>query len=101
MGSDQFPLGMDFVGTDVPFIGGNADLLIDAGEFAQFLYVPVHRLVGIIRQGLVIVERNILVFLQNRRCNVVKLDGYTVCCLDGRNLYMAAFYVASAEIIGV
>lgn len=101
MGSDQLPLGMNRVSADVALVGRNADFLIDAGESAQFFDVPVHRLVCVVRQGLIVIERGILVFLQNSLCNVVKFDGYTICRLDGRNLYMTAFYVASAEIIGV
>ena len=37
MCADQFPLGMDLVGSDVSLVGCNADFLIDAGESAQFL----------------------------------------------------------------
>lgn len=81
MSADQLPLGMDLVGSDVTFIGCNAYFLIDSGEFEEFLDVSVHRLVGVVRQGLVIVERNILVFLQNGLCEVVKLDGYTIAVL--------------------
>ena len=91
MGSNQFPLWMDLVSTYVAFVGRDADLLIDAGEFAQILNIAVHRLIGIVRQGLVVLERRVLVFLQNCLCNVVKFDGYTICRLDGRNLNMAAF----------
>ena len=100
MGSDQFPLGMNLICPDISFIGRDTDFFIDAGQFAQFLDIPVHRLIGIIRQSL-IGERSILVFLQNSLCNVVQFDGYTICRLDGRYFNMAAFNVASAEIIGV
>ena len=41
VGSDQFPLGLDLVGSDVALVGGDADFLIDTGEFAQFLDVAV------------------------------------------------------------
>ena len=71
MCADQLPLGMDLVGSDVTFIGCNADFLIDAGESAQFLDVPVHRLICVVRQGLIVIERGILVFLQNSLCDIV------------------------------
>ena len=101
VGADEFPLGMDLVSTDIALVGRNADLLIDAGESAEFLDVPVHSLIGIVRQGLIVIERGILVFLQNGLCNVVKFDGYTICRLDRRNFNMVAFNVAFAKIIGV
>ena len=63
VGADEFPHGLDIVGTDVAFIGGDADPLIDTGELAQFLEVTVHRLVGVTRQCLVILEGGVLVFL--------------------------------------
>ena len=69
--ADEFPLGMDLVSTDIALVGRNADLLIDTGESAEFLDVPVHRLVCVVRQGLIVIERGILVFLQNGLCNVV------------------------------
>ena len=59
VGADEFPLGMDFIGADVALVGCNADFLIDAGESAQFLDVPVHRLVCVVWQGHVIIERGI------------------------------------------
>lgn len=31
VGSDEFPLGLDFVGAYVALVGGDADLLIDTG----------------------------------------------------------------------
>ena len=31
VGADQFPLGLDLVGSDVTLVGGDADLLIDTG----------------------------------------------------------------------
>ena len=69
--ADEFPLGMDLVSTDIALVGRNADLLIDTGESAEFLDVPVHSLIGIVRQGLIVIERGILVFLQNGLSNVV------------------------------
>ena len=35
MGADEFPLRLDLVGSDVALVGGDADLLIDTGEFTQ------------------------------------------------------------------
>ena len=49
VGADEFPLGLDLVCADVALVGGDTDLLIDTGEFAQFLDVAVHRLVGVVR----------------------------------------------------
>ena len=34
MGADEFPLGLDLVSSDIALVGGNANLLIDTGEFA-------------------------------------------------------------------
>jgi len=61
MGTDEFPLGLDLVGADVALVGGDANLLIDAGELAQLLDVAVHRLVGIVREGLAVLEGSVLV----------------------------------------
>ena len=74
VGADEFPLGLDLVGADVAFVGGDADFLIDAGELAQLLDVAVHRLVGIVRKGLVVLEGGVLVFLQNIPGNLVQFD---------------------------
>ena len=68
MGANQLPLGLDLVGTDVALVGGDADFLIDTGELAQLLDVAVHRLVGIVRQGLAVLERGVLV-VQKMRWN--------------------------------
>ena len=87
MGANELPLGLDFVGADVTLVGGDADLLIDTGQLAQLLDVAVHRLVGIVRQGLVVLEGGILVFLQNIPGNLVQLNGDAVRRLDGRDLY--------------
>ena len=101
MGADEFPLGLYLVGEDIAFIGGDADLLIDTGELAQFLDVAVHRLVGVVRQGLVVLEGGVLVFLQNIPGNLVQFDGDAVCRLDGRDLDMVAFDVAAAKVVDV
>ena len=71
VGADEFPLGMDFVGSDISLVGRDADFFIDTGEFAQFLDITVHRLIGIVRQGLVVLEWCVLVFFQNGLCDVV------------------------------
>ena len=101
VGADQFPLGLDLVGADVAFVGGDADLLIDAGEFAKLLDVAVHRLVGIVRQGLVVLEGGVLVFLQNIPSNLVQLDGDAVCSLDGSDLDVVALNVAATKVIDI
>ena len=56
VGADEFPLGLDLVGSDVALVGGDANLLIDTSEFAQLLDVAVHRLVGVVRQGLALLD---------------------------------------------
>jgi len=101
VGADEFPLGLDLVGADVAFVGGDADFLIDAGELAQLLDVAVHRLVGVVRQSLVILEGGVLVFLQNIPGNLVQLDGDAVRRLDGRDLDVVALDVAAAEVVDV
>ena len=78
MGADEFPLRLDLVSADVALLGGDTDLFIDTGELAQFLDVAVHRLVGVVREGLVVLEGGVLVFLQNISGNLVQLDGDAV-----------------------
>ena len=73
--ANQLPLGLNLVGADVALVGGDADLFIDAGEFAQLLDVAVHRLVGVVRQGLSILEWGVLVFLQDGLGDFVQFDG--------------------------
>ena len=101
VGADEFPLGLDLVRADVTLVGGDADLLIDTGELAQLLDVAVHRLVGIVRQGLVVLEGGVLVFLQNIPGNLVQFDGDAVRCLDGRDLDVVALDVAAAKVVDV
>ena len=101
MGTDKFPLGLDLVGADVALVGGDANLLIDAGELAQLLDVAVHRLVGIVRKGLVVFEGSVLVFLQDGLGNLVQLDGDAVRRLDCRDLNVVAFDIAAAEVVDV
>ena len=48
MGSHQFPFGVDLVNTDIAFVGCDANRIIDFGQFAQFLEVPIHRLIGVV-----------------------------------------------------
>ena len=101
VGADEFPLGLDLVGADVALVGGHADLLIDAGEFAKLLDVAVHRLVGVVRQGLAVLEGGVLVFLQDGLGDLVQFDGNAVCRLDGRDLDVVALDIAAAEVVDV
>ena len=101
MGADELPLGLDLVGADVALVGGNTDLLIDAGQLAQLLDVAVHRLVGVVRKGFVVLEGGVLVFLQNIPGNLVQFDGDAVRCLDGRDLDVVALNVAATKVIDV
>ena len=101
VGADEFPLGLDLVGADVVLVGGDADILIDTGEFAQLLDIAVHRLVGVVRKGFVVLEGGVLVFLQNIPGNLVQFDGDAVRCLDGRDLDVIALDVATAEVVDV
>ena len=101
MGADEFPLGLNLVGADIALVGGNTDLFIDTGELAQLFDVAVHRLVGVIRQGLVVLERGVLVFLQNIPGNLVQFDRDAVRCLDGRDFDVVTLDVAAAEVVDV
>ena len=101
VGADELPLGLDLVGADVALVGGDADLFIDAGEAAKFLDVAVHRLVGVVRQGLVVLERGVLVFLQNIPGNLVQFDGDAISRLDGRDLDVVALDVAATEVVDI
>lgn len=101
VGTDEFPLGLDYVGADITLVGGDADLLVDTGEFAQFLDVAVHRLVRVVRKGLVVLEGGILVFLKDGLGDLVQFDGNAVRRLDGRYLNVVALDVAATEIVDV
>ncbi len=101
VGADQLPLGLDLIGADVALVGGDADLLIDTGQLAQFFDVAVHRLIRVVRQGLVVLEGGVLVFLQNIPGNLVQFDGDAVRCLDGRDLDVVALDVAAAKVVDV
>ena len=99
MGADKFPLGLDLVGADVALVGGDTDLLIDAGEAAQLLDVAVHRLVGVIRQGLAVFEGGVLVFLQNGLGDLVQFDGEAVGRLLSRDFNVVTLDIAAAEVV--
>ena len=101
MGADEFPLGLDLVGADVALVGGDADLFIDAGEATQFLDVAVHRLVGVVRQGLAVLERGVLVFLQDGLGDFVQFDGKAVGRLLGRDFNVVALDIAASEVVDV
>ena len=58
MCADQFPLGMDLVGSDVTLVGCNAYFLIDIDESAEFLDIAIHCLVGVVRQDLFMLHKN-------------------------------------------
>ena len=99
MGADKFPLRLDLVGSDVALVGGDADFLIDTGQLTQLLDVAVHRLIRVVRQGLVVLEGGVLVFLQNIPGNLVQLDGDAVRRLDaGKWIGAKAGFFATAEI---
>ena len=101
VGADEFPLRLDLVSSDVSLVGGDANLLIDSGEFTQLLDVAVHRLVGIVREGLVVLEGGVLVLLQNGLGDLVQFDGDAVRRLNGCYLDVVAFDVATAEVVDV
>ena len=101
VGSDQFPLGLDFVGADVALVGGDTDLFIDTGEAAQFLDVTVHRLVGVVGQGLAVLEGGVLVFLQNGLGDFVQFDGKAVSRLLGRDLNVVSLDITAAEVVDI
>ena len=92
---------MDLVGTDVALVGGDADFLIDTGELTQLLDVAVHSLVGVVRQGLVVLEWGVLVFIKNGLGNLVQFDGDAVRRLDGRDLDVVALDIASSEVVDI
>lgn len=66
MSADQPPLWMNLINALVALIRCHTDLLINPSKPAQLLDVTVHRLVGIERQRMVILEINITVLVQNR-----------------------------------
>ena len=101
VGPDQFPLGLDLVCADIVLVGGDADLFVDTGEFAQLLDVAVHRLVGVVRQGFAVLKGGILVFLQDSLGNLVQFDGDAVRRLDGRDLDVVALDIATAKVVDV
>ena len=73
VGADELPLELALVSSYVALVGGDADFLVDTGQAAQLLDVAVHRLVGVVRQGLAILEGSVL--LQNGLGDLVQLDG--------------------------
>ena len=101
MGADELPLGQDLVGADVALVGGDADLLIDTSQFAQLFDVAVHRLVGVVRKGFVVLEGGVLVFLQNILGDLVLLDGNAIRRLDGRDLDVVALNVAATKVVDI
>ena len=82
-GTDQFPFGKDLVGCD-------GDLLIDTGEFAQHLDVAVHRLPGVVRRELAILQWSVFIFPQDGLGDLVHSEGDVVGRLDGHDLDMVA-----------
>ena len=119
MGDDEFPLGLDLVGADVVLEGGVLVFLQNIpGYLVQFdgdavrcldgrdldvvaLDVAVHRLVGVVRQGLVVLEWGVLVFIKNGLGNLVQFDGDAVRHLDGRDLGVVALDIASSEVVDI
>ena len=101
VGANQLPLGLDLVGADVALVGGDADFLIDTGEYARFLDVAVHRLVGVVREGFAVLEGGVLVFLQNGLGDLVQFDGDAVRRLDCRDLDVVALDVAATKVVDV
>ena len=101
VGANQLPLGLDLVGADVALVGCDADFLIDAGEAAKFLDVAVHRLVGVVRQSLTVLEGGVLVFLQDGLGDFVQFNGEAVGRLLGRDLNVVALDIAAAEVVDV
>ena len=95
VGTDQFPLGLDLVGSDVALVGRDANLFINSGKAAKFLDVAVHRLVGVVRQGLAVLEGCVLVFLQDSFGNLIQFDGQAVGGLLGGNLDVVALDIAA------
>ena len=100
VGVDEFPLGLNLVAADVALVGGDADFLVYTGQLAQLLDVAVHRLVGVVREGLAVLEGGALVFLKNGLGNLVQFDGDTVRCLDGRDLDVVTLDVTDHLILG-
>ena len=101
MGPDQLPFGTDPVDTGVALVGRYADLLVDTGKPAQFLDVPIHRLIGVVGQGFIVLERHTFVFLKDGLRHVVELYGNAVGRLDRRDFDMVTLYVASAKVIDI
>ena len=101
MCSHQFPFRVDFVNTDIALVGCDADRIIDFGQFAQFLEIPIHRLIGVVRQGLIILERDVLVLIENSLGNVVQLNGDTIRRFDGRNLDVVPLDITSTKVVDI
>ena len=101
MGSHQFPFRVDLVNTDITLVECNADRIIDFGQFAKFLEIPIHRLVGVVGQGLVILKRNVFVLIKNSLGNVVQLNGDTIRRFDGRNLDVVSLDITSAKVVDI
>ena len=93
MGANEFPLGMDGIGSNVSLISGDADGLVDLGQLAEVLQAPVHGLVG---EG-----GDVFVFFQDGLGDIVQLDGDAVACFDGGHVHVVTLDVAAAQVVGI
>ena len=101
MGPNKLPLLLDLVLPLVPFISGNADLLINARKAAEFFQLSVHRLILDNGKHLVSGELEVLVLFENTTSDAVQLNGNAISCLHRGNLDVVALDVVFPEVIDI
>ena len=65
MGADELILLLYFIYALIATVGGDTFFLVDSGNTAQNLDIPVHGLIGVIRENQAILGRDIFVFIQD------------------------------------
>lgn len=74
MGAHQFVFFLYLINTFVSSVSGDALLLVNTGNTAQNLDIPIHGLIGVIRKDQTVLGRDILVLLQDRTHHIIDLN---------------------------
>ena len=101
MGPNKLPLLFDLVLPLVPFISGNADLLINARKAAEFFQLSVHRLILDYRKRLIPREVEVLVLIENPSRDIIQFNGYTVTGFHSCHFKMIIFDIIAPQNVDV
>ena len=101
MCADKFPLFLNLVFSLVTCVRGDTNGLINTRELAEFLKVPIHRLILDHRKYLIVGEWEVFVFLKDFSGNAVQLYRNAIRGLDSRYLDMVFFNIILSEIISI